>query len=120
MAVILAKVFYSYQSRGACNLTRSLMIIIADPNPMAQPDRIIHSSGRRELDPLPELSFHGVSTLYHLTFWPLSLGLSRYLIAEIEAWASASEGALSPIKAYSSREIPSGLFNTGILRPGAC
>lgn len=45
---------------------------------------------------------------HHFARFLLGFNLSLYLTAESEACASAKEGALFPIKAYSSREIPSG------------
>ena len=46
--------------------------------------------------------------MYHCALFPLEEGLSRYLLAARDVCNSAKDGALFPIKAYSSREIPSG------------
>lgn len=46
----------------------------------------------------------------HFDFLPLLPGLCLYLSEAIDAWASANEGALSPINAYNSREMPSGFL----------
>lgn len=47
---------------------------------------------------------------YHFTLLDLGLGLSRYFTAATDACASAKDGAFSPMRAYSSREMPSGFL----------
>lgn len=47
------------------------------------------------------------TSTHHLTFFR-SLGRSLYLTEAMDACASARDGALSPMRAYSSREMPSG------------
>ena len=78
-------------------LTTRLRIIIRYPYPMTQYNGLVLSTGRRKRRPLPAQSVqtYGAST-HQLTFLVLSFGLSRNLT---DAWASARDGALSPMRA---------------------
>jgi hypothetical protein len=57
-------------------------------------------------------------TAYHRASLIFGFGRSRYFVADRAACVSAKNGALSPIRAYSSREIPSGFFAVDTARRG--
>ena len=57
-------------------------------------------------------------TAYHRASLIFGFGLSRYFVADRAACVSAKNGALSPMRAYNSREIPSGFFAVDADRRG--
>ena len=85
---------------------------------MPQFDRVIGPSQRSKRRPTPTISSCLSDETHHLDFF-LAEGLSLYLTAAAAACVSTRVGALSPMRAYSSRLMPSGLRSVECFRAGA-